>query len=65
MLVTPQELRERAVSYRLGGPSSEHTALMLDNAAEEIERLERKLGHLVSIINGISRQTAEVVRANS
>ena len=31
----------------------------------EVERLRRKQEHLVSILNGISRQTAEVVRAHS
>lgn len=31
----------------------------------EAERLRRKLEHLVSILNGISRQTAEVVRAHT
>ena len=48
-----ERLQDRAASYRLGGPSSEHTALLLDQAAsalssqslslsearEEIERL--------------------------
>lgn len=48
-------LQDRAASYRLGGPSSEHTALLLDQAAialssqslslsearEEIERLRK------------------------
>lgn len=33
------ELRERANSYRLGGPSSEHTALLLEAAASEIDWL--------------------------
>lgn len=51
------ELQDRAASYRLGGPSSEHTALLLDQAAialssqslslsearEEIERLRKAL----------------------
>ena len=34
-----ERLRERATSYRTGGPSSEHTAVMLEEAADEIERL--------------------------
>ena len=34
------ELKERAASYRLGGPSSEHTALLLEAAAAKIEYLE-------------------------
>lgn len=33
------ELTERAASYRLGGPSSEHTALLLEMAANEITTL--------------------------
>lgn len=51
-----ERLQDRAASYRLGGPSSEHTALLLDQAAialssqslslsearEEIERLRRE-----------------------
>lgn len=36
-------LRDRAESYRQGGPSSEHTASILDEAASEIERLARDL----------------------
>lgn len=35
-----KELRERAESYRMGGPSSEHTAALLDDAAARIEALE-------------------------
>jgi len=36
-----EKLRERAMSYRAGGPSSEHTAVMLVQAADEIERLRK------------------------
>ena len=32
-----QRLRERATSYRSGGPSSEHTASLLDEAADSLE----------------------------
>lgn len=46
-----ERLRERAASYRLGGPSSEHTASLLDEAAaallsaqEEAAGLREKLG---------------------
>ena len=39
------ELRERAASYRLGGPSSEHTATLLEKAADEIERLANMVQH--------------------
>jgi predicted trehalose synthase len=38
-----ERLRERATSYRAGGPSSEHTATILEEAAAEIERLNREL----------------------
>jgi hypothetical protein len=34
-----ERLRERAESYRAGGPSSEHTASLLDEAAEKIDKL--------------------------
>ena len=36
-------LRERAASYRMSGPSSEHTAAILDEAAAEIETARRLL----------------------
>ena len=32
-----ERLKARAISYRLGGPSSEHTASMLDEAAAHIQ----------------------------
>lgn len=35
-----ERLRERAASYRLGGPSSEHTALMLEEAADALASQE-------------------------
>lgn len=35
-----ERLRNRAESYRMGGPSSEHTAALLDEAAARIEALE-------------------------
>ena len=38
-----QRLRERATSYRQGGPSSEHTASILDEAADTIASLRSKL----------------------
>lgn len=37
------KLRDRAASYRLGGPSSEHTAALLEEAADELDRVEAKL----------------------
>lgn len=39
MIDIVNELRERAESYRSGGPSSAHTALLLERAAYEIEDL--------------------------
>jgi hypothetical protein len=38
-----ERLRERATSYRAGGSSSEHTAVMLDEAADRIAQLEAAL----------------------
>ena len=58
-----EKLRERAMSYRAGGPSSEHTAVMLVQAADEIERLRmaredaQKCCQLMN--NHIERLTAE------
>lgn len=37
------KLTERAASYRLGGPSSEHTASLLENAAFAIKTLRSAL----------------------
>lgn len=55
-----ERLQDRAASYRLGGPSSEHTALLLDQAAsalssqslslsEEREEIERLKGLVAGI----------------
>lgn len=41
-----ERLRERSESYRMSGPSAEHTARMLDEAAYQIERLTRELADL-------------------
>jgi hypothetical protein len=38
-MTLPDELRQRAVGYRVSGPSAEHTADLLDRAAFEIDRL--------------------------
>lgn len=38
-----ERLRERADSYRQSGPSAEHTAILLDESAAEIEGLRREL----------------------
>lgn len=55
----PEDLRERAASYRMDGPSSEHTAKMLDDAADRIDtlladraRMEKALDHaLAALVN--------------
>lgn len=39
-------LHERAESYRQGGPSSEHTAVMLDEAASRISKQDAELERL-------------------
>ena len=38
-----ERLHERAESYRQGGPSSEHTAVMLDEAASRISQQDAEL----------------------
>ena len=43
-----ERLRERAESYRMGGPSSEHTAAMLDEAATAIERMCAEIARLTA-----------------
>jgi hypothetical protein len=39
-----ERLRDRACSYRQGGPSSEHTAALLDEAAVALEALPLTAG---------------------
>lgn len=63
MPITPCDLRARAASYRAGGPSSEHTAKMLEDAADEIERLRIQRDDLVSFLSGISRETENMARS--
>ena len=41
-----ERLHERAESYRQGGPSSEHTAVMLDEAASRISQQDAELERL-------------------
>lgn len=62
-MVYTEDIRKRAESYRSGGPSSEHTAAMLDAAADEIDRLRRERADLVSFLSGISRQTEQMARS--
>lgn len=52
---------ERTIDNFGVGPVLEN----MRKAAEEIERLRRINDHLLSILSGISRQTAEAVKANS
>jgi hypothetical protein len=47
-----ERLRERAESYRMGGPSSEHTAALLDDAATRLEALEADNAELRKKLNG-------------
>lgn len=49
--ISPADLRERAVSYRMGGPSSEHTAKMLDDAANRIDALLADNARMVKALN--------------
>lgn len=48
-------LLERAVSYRNGGGSAEHTAVLLERAAGEIERLGNVCSTLRTAIHSIDR----------
>ena len=57
----PQRLREYAT---MTSPASPHR-VTLEHAADEIERLRRLCDNMLSHLNGISRTTAEMVRANS
>ena len=62
-MVYTEDIRKRAASYRAGGPSSEHTAAMLDAAADEIDRLRRERDDLVAFLSGISRQAENMARS--
>lgn len=53
------ELRERAASYRLGGPSSEHTALLLEAAAAQIEYLKALIEVKQETIDGLRDKGAD------
>ena len=60
------EALRRCAEIIAGGeriPWGRQTALMT-SAADEIEQLRRKNEHLLSCINGISRQCSEMVKAN-
>lgn len=51
-----ERLRERAESYRMGGPSSEHTAALLDDAAASIEALEAENAQLREALEPFARE---------
>jgi hypothetical protein len=55
-----KELRERATSYRQGGPSSEHTAAMLDQAADELASLRASLEEAVRVLEPFTYRHAVV-----
>lgn len=46
-------LTQRAADYRTGGPSSEHTAIMLDEAAACIREMVEKIDMLEGEIENI------------
>jgi hypothetical protein len=48
------ELRERAASYRLGGPSSEHTAVLLDKAADALESERSRVDRLEKALKAVA-----------
>ena len=57
----PEDLRERAVSYRMGGPSSEHTAKMLDDAADRIDALLADRARMEKALREAERELAFAV----
>lgn len=60
-----ERLRERAADHRENGWElmREGDPTLLENAANEIERLRRVVDDLLSHLNGISRQTSAMVEA--
>jgi len=46
------------------GLDAETLSAIMRAAADEIEQLRRKNEHLISCINGISRQCSEMAKAN-
>jgi histidinol phosphatase-like PHP family hydrolase len=61
--MTPCDLRSRAKQILSEQTDEAKTAEMLENAAEEIERLRRQRDDLVSFLSGISRQTENMARS--
>ncbi len=64
---TRENLPQRLYHFHTIGKDRPGTliAAPLIEAAEEILRLRRQREELISYLNGISRQTAEMVKANS
>jgi ubiquinone biosynthesis protein UbiJ len=62
-----EKLREAAAAIDADGTPAQvgPSPLELMQMADEVERMRRQRDNLLSYINGISRQTAEMVRANS
>lgn len=54
-----ERLRNRAESYRMGGPSSEHTAALLDEAAARLEALEADKARLREALEPFARYASE------
>lgn len=61
MLAKLKDLHKQATTER----SHYYVASCCKDAIAEIERLRRQRDDLLSYLNGISRQTAEMVKANS
>ena len=54
-----------AQAEALDNSGMDQAAALVREATNEIDRLRRKCDELVSYLNGISRQTAAMVKANS
>lgn len=51
----PQRLRDRADSYRQSGPSAEHTAVLLDEAADALEAARAEVDRQRRILSEVDR----------
>ena len=69
LAVVAKKLREQEVPLRErqdpSGLGIGAAALLVEMAVEEIGQLRRDRDNLISYLNGISRQTAEMVKAHS
>ena len=54
-----------AQAEALDNSGMDKAAALVREATNEIDRLRRKCDNLLSYLNGISRQTAEMAKANS